>query len=260
MERNTERSFCCGAGGARMWMEENIGERINVNRTVEAVGTGADQIAVGCPFCRVMLSDGLTAQQAKGEAREEVEVLDVAQMLLASVKGEMATKFAPGSGTAPVAAAAARRPPAGEVRLGRHAAGSDTDVATKAEPEAGDVTQTENTVTATEDTGPAAKVGRLLALRRRVIDVRRAGDHPGREAASPRRAKAAKPATSPAGRSSTSVATSRRRRRLRSSPLPREGRARQGGARPGLRRVAVRPRRWRARGAGSGSGSGSGQG
>ncbi len=102
MERNSEKSFCCGAGGARMWMEENIGERINVNRTKEAVGTGADQIAVGCPFCRVMLSDGLTAQQAKGEAREEVEVLDVAQMLLASVKGEQATKAAPGSAAAAV--------------------------------------------------------------------------------------------------------------------------------------------------------------
>ncbi len=86
MERNSERSFCCGAGGARMWMEERIGERINVNRTTEAVGTGADQIAVGCPFCRVMLSDGLTELQGKGEAREEVEVLDVAQMLLAAVK------------------------------------------------------------------------------------------------------------------------------------------------------------------------------
>ena len=95
MERNSERSFCCGAGGARMWMEENIGERINLNRTREAVGTGADQIAVGCPFCRVMLSDGLTAEQASGDAREEVEVLDVAQMLLASVKGEQATKAAP---------------------------------------------------------------------------------------------------------------------------------------------------------------------
>ena len=92
MERNSERSFCCGAGGARMWMEENIGERINVNRTKEAVGTGADQIAVGCPFCRVMLSDGLTAEQAAGNAREEVEVLDIAQMLLASVKGEVATR------------------------------------------------------------------------------------------------------------------------------------------------------------------------
>ncbi|MGH3383223.1 MAG: (Fe-S)-binding protein [Nocardioidaceae bacterium] len=86
MPRNSEKSFCCGAGGARMWMEEKIGERINNNRTAEAVATGADQIATGCPFCRVMLSDGLTAQQAAGQAREEVEVLDVAQLLLESVK------------------------------------------------------------------------------------------------------------------------------------------------------------------------------
>ncbi len=137
MERNSERSFCCGAGGARMWMEETIGERINENRTAEAVGTGADQIAVACPFCRVMLSDGLTAQQDKGAARPEVEVLDVAQMLLASVKGEMATRHAPGSLGA--AAPAAR---SGE---------------TKSEPEPGDVTQTADTVTETADVGPAAK-------------------------------------------------------------------------------------------------------
>ena len=149
MERANERSFCCGAGGARMWMEENLGERININRTTEAVGTGADQIAVGCPFCRVMLSDGLTMKQSKGEAREEVEVLDVAQMLLASVKGEQATKLAPGQGAA-AAPAKAKAAPAG-------GAGDDTDVATKAEPEAGDVTITEDTVTDTADAGPAAK-------------------------------------------------------------------------------------------------------
>ncbi len=86
MPRNKTKSFCCGAGGARMWMEEKIGSRINVNRTTEAVETGADKIATGCPFCRVMLSDGLTAKQADGSAREEVEVQDVAQLLLASVK------------------------------------------------------------------------------------------------------------------------------------------------------------------------------
>jgi Fe-S oxidoreductase len=137
MERNSEKSFCCGAGGARMWMEETLGERINVNRTKEAVGTGADQIAVGCPFCRVMLSDGLTAQQAAGEAREEVEILDVAQMLLSSIKGEMATKLAPGAGMAAVSAVA--------------------PVETKAEPEAGDDTITDDTVVETEDAGPAAK-------------------------------------------------------------------------------------------------------
>jgi Fe-S oxidoreductase len=86
MERTRERSFCCGAGGARMWMEERIGTRINTNRTAEALATGADTIAIGCPFCRVMLSDGLTTAQAEGQAREEVQVLDVAQMLLAAVR------------------------------------------------------------------------------------------------------------------------------------------------------------------------------
>jgi Fe-S oxidoreductase len=120
MPRNSERSFCCGAGGARMWMEEKIGERINVNRTTEAVATGADQIAIGCPFCRVMLSDGLTALQAQGEAREEVEVLDVAQMLLASVK-------------------------------------RDPDpAAVTAEPSPGDATQSADTVTDHEDVGADA--------------------------------------------------------------------------------------------------------
>jgi Fe-S oxidoreductase len=62
-----------------MWMEEKLGTRVNMNRTEEAVATGADRIAIGCPFCRVMLSDGLTAKQAEGPS-EEVEVrLDVAQ-------------------------------------------------------------------------------------------------------------------------------------------------------------------------------------
>ncbi|WP_434965790.1 (Fe-S)-binding protein [Janibacter indicus] len=85
MERSKEKSFCCGAGGARMWMEEQLGSRINLNRTEEAIATGADRIAVGCPFCRVMLTDGLTAKQSEG-ASEDIEVVDVAQMLLASVK------------------------------------------------------------------------------------------------------------------------------------------------------------------------------
>jgi Fe-S oxidoreductase len=88
MPRSGEKSFCCGAGGARMWMEEKLGTRINTNRTEEAVATGADRIAIGCPFCKVMLSDGLNSAQADGTAREEVQVVDVAQMLLAAVRLE----------------------------------------------------------------------------------------------------------------------------------------------------------------------------
>ncbi|MDQ4052238.1 MAG: heterodisulfide reductase-related iron-sulfur binding cluster [Actinomycetota bacterium] len=140
MERNSERSFCCGAGGARMWMEETIGTRINNARTAEAVGTGADQIAVGCPFCRVMLDDGLTAAQAEGNAREEVEVLDVAQMLLASVKGTPATKLKPGEGAVVAAAAPA---PAAKARPD--------------EPGGGEPAAEEATVKEAADVGPAAK-------------------------------------------------------------------------------------------------------
>jgi Fe-S oxidoreductase len=82
MPRNSERSFCCGAGGARMWMEERIGKRINVERVEEALATGATTIAVGCPFCSTMIGDGVTG---KGE-QENVEVVDVATVLLRSIK------------------------------------------------------------------------------------------------------------------------------------------------------------------------------
>jgi Fe-S oxidoreductase len=161
MPRNSERSFCCGAGGARMWMEEKIGERINVNRTTEAVDTGADQIAVGCPFCRVMLSDGLTSLQADGLAREEVEVLDVAQMLLASVK--RADPAAPtaaassasstgGDGTAAGTTTAVLERPAEDADEGA----GDQPVETKAEPEPGDATQSEGTVSDPQDVGANA--------------------------------------------------------------------------------------------------------
>jgi len=80
MPRNKERSFCCGGGGGRMWMEEKIGTRINLNRVDEAISTGVDEVAVACPFCRVMVGDGMVARQS------DVEVLDVAQVLLRSVK------------------------------------------------------------------------------------------------------------------------------------------------------------------------------
>jgi Fe-S oxidoreductase len=86
MPRHADRSMCCGAGGARMWMEERIGKRVNEDRVDEAIGTQASAIATGCPFCRVMLTDGLTAREAEGTAGKTTEVIDVAQLLLASVK------------------------------------------------------------------------------------------------------------------------------------------------------------------------------
>ena len=82
MERHGDKSFCCGAGGARMWMEETIGTRINQNRGDEAIATGASKVAVACPFCSVMLNDAVTS---RGKA-EEVEVLDIATLMLQSAK------------------------------------------------------------------------------------------------------------------------------------------------------------------------------
>ena len=97
MPRSGKESFCCGAGGARMWMEEDLGTRINANRTEEAVatltaagaGTAAKPgaIATGCPFCRTMLTDGVDALP-DGTTAAPVEVLDVAQLLLESVRRE----------------------------------------------------------------------------------------------------------------------------------------------------------------------------
>jgi len=94
MPRHAERSLCCGAGGARMWMEERIGKRINLERVDEALSTAPTKIATGCPFCRVMLTDGLTARQDSKDAAESVQVVDVAQLLLDSI-----TKGAPQKST-----------------------------------------------------------------------------------------------------------------------------------------------------------------
>src|SRR5450755_2026338 len=86
MHRCKERGFCCGAGGARMWMEERIGKRINTERIDEALGTDPDTISTGCPFCMVMLGDAISAKKSSGEAKESLEVVDVAQLLARSVR------------------------------------------------------------------------------------------------------------------------------------------------------------------------------
>lgn len=83
MPRNGNRGLCCGAGGARMWMEERTGKKVNIERTEEALRTGADRIAVACPFCYIMLDDGV---KEKG-ADEAVKVSDISMVLLEAIEG-----------------------------------------------------------------------------------------------------------------------------------------------------------------------------
>jgi Fe-S oxidoreductase len=79
MPRGGKESFCCGAGGGRMWMEEHLGhKKVNIERSEEAISTGADRVAVACPFCKTMLSDGV-----KEKNREDLAVLDVAELIAA---------------------------------------------------------------------------------------------------------------------------------------------------------------------------------
>jgi len=98
MHRCKERGFCCGAGGARMWMEERIGKRINAERIEEALGTDPDTISTGCPFCLVMLGDAISAKKGSGEAKDSLEVVDVATLLARSVaEPELAAPTGPPS-------------------------------------------------------------------------------------------------------------------------------------------------------------------
>ncbi|WP_237570495.1 (Fe-S)-binding protein [Mycolicibacterium lacusdiani] len=90
MPRHADRGLCCGAGGARMWMEEHIGKRVNHERVEEALNTDASKIATGCPFCRVMMTDGV-GDRAEAIGKQEVEVLDVAQLLLAALDKDTVT-------------------------------------------------------------------------------------------------------------------------------------------------------------------------
>ena len=77
MKNHHAKSFCCGAGGARMWMEEDIGERINDMRADQAIEVNADAIAVGCPFCLTMMADGI---KDRGQ-EEKMQALDIAEIV-----------------------------------------------------------------------------------------------------------------------------------------------------------------------------------
>ena len=83
MPRNGTRGMCCGAGGARMWMEESIGKKVNDERAQEALSTGASRVATACPFCYIMLDDGV---KAAGVDDDQVKVGDISMHLLEAIE------------------------------------------------------------------------------------------------------------------------------------------------------------------------------
>ncbi len=82
-ERNGTKGMCCGAGGARMWMEESVGKKVNDERSEELIATGATRIATACPFCYVMMDDGT---KAAGKEEDEVKVADIAMHVLDAIE------------------------------------------------------------------------------------------------------------------------------------------------------------------------------
>ena len=82
MERHREFGMCCGAGGGRMWLEEDPDKRVNLLRTEQALQTDPEVIAVSCPFCMTMLGDGIKAKQLE----EKVQTLDVMEIIDAATR------------------------------------------------------------------------------------------------------------------------------------------------------------------------------
>jgi Fe-S oxidoreductase len=82
MKRHLNKAFCCGAGGGRMFMEEQIGRRINHMRTEEAIGTNAEVLASSCPYCLQMFEDAIKALEAEGK----IKAMDLAEIVAASIE------------------------------------------------------------------------------------------------------------------------------------------------------------------------------
>jgi Fe-S oxidoreductase len=109
MHRCKERGFCCGAGGARMWLEERIGKRINTERIEEALALDPDTVSTACPYCLVMLGDAIDEKKAAGQAKQTLEVVDVAQLLARSVRSPRGME----DGEPPMSGSTGEEPPRG---------------------------------------------------------------------------------------------------------------------------------------------------
>ncbi len=94
MPRNGTKGMCCGAGGARMWMEESIGKKVNDERAQEALSTGATRIATACPFCYIMMDDGV---KAAGAGDDQVRVADISMHLLEAIEAGERAPVDPGA-------------------------------------------------------------------------------------------------------------------------------------------------------------------
>lgn len=99
LHRHGRHTFCCGAGGGRMWMEEHVGKKVNLDRCDEALAVGTEVVGVGCPFCHIMLDDGMKERRAD----DKIQVADLAQILEAVVvpEGARTLPLANGNGKAP---------------------------------------------------------------------------------------------------------------------------------------------------------------
>jgi len=119
--------MCCGAGGARMWMEEHIGKQVNVERSQELLKTGASRIATACPFCYVMIDDGV---KGEGVEEDEVKVADISMHLLEAIEQGEAQQAVKLANPTPVSQTVTQDNLEGPLGYGMHGMESVADVST----------------------------------------------------------------------------------------------------------------------------------
>jgi Fe-S oxidoreductase len=216
MPRHADRSFCCGAGGARMWMEEHIGKRINHERVDEALATGATTVATACPFCRVMVTDGVNDRQ-EAAGREGVDVRDVAQLLLESLDRSTITLPEKGSAAKQTADAAPKAAPKAETAP---AATEPAETSTETEPAA-----------PTEEKATKAVTG---------LGIAGGAKRPGAKKAAPAAPAAPKAEAAQAPSTSDEQATEAKAAAAPAAPAKGLGLA-AGARRPGAKKTAEKP-------------------